>query len=176
MSAAPGHAPFHVGDRVRIEFGRGKVTGEVVEERGPIGGQGSRLYQVLVPMEPFEPMLMELREDEMEVANGTATPTIGKQQIINYLGNGGLVAMLQANTAGGKNQPRAWLCLDTLGNATHTFRPERGLIGGQVIPFAALREGKVFAPKREMVESFVESFGLNRREAASIVATTGVSP
>jgi hypothetical protein len=150
----------------------------IVEDRGAIGPQGRHLFQVDIPMDPFEPMRVELPEDEIEVipAGTEAARPIDKHRIIDYLVNGGLISILRSNLSGGKNQPRVWLCLDQLGNVTHTFIPERGVNGGQVVPFSAVHDDKVFVPKRDSVLSFVESFGLSRQEAERVVSELGTSP
>lgn len=178
MSTLQGNAAFHIGDRVQITFGRRKLTGVIVEDRGAIGVQGRHLYQVRVSMEPFEPMLVELPAGEMEAvaADTAAPPSIDKQQIMAYLASGGLIAMLRSNLTGGKHQPRAWLCLDNLGNVTHTFLPERGVLGGQVVPFWAVQDDKIFTPRRDAVVAFVEGFGLSPAEAERVVAEVGTMP
>jgi len=57
--------PFCVGDRVQIPSGRFPLEGEVVEDRGPLGVGGRRLYRVRLFMETDEPMYMELPASEM---------------------------------------------------------------------------------------------------------------
>jgi hypothetical protein len=169
MSTTQGQTSFHVGDRVQIDFGRRKLTGVIVEDLGAIGAHGRRFFQVDIPMDPFEPMSVELPEQEIEaMAPGT--------EIMGYLVNGGLISILRSNLSGGKNQPRAWLCLDQLGNVTHTFIPERGLTGGQLVPFWAMQEDKVFTTKQDAVVSFVESFGLNHQEAKKVISEVGMAP
>jgi hypothetical protein len=150
----------------------------IVEDRGPIGAHGRHLFQVDFPMDPLEPMSVELPQDEIEaIPPGTEeTQPIDKQKIMDYLVHGGLISILRSNLSGGKNQPRVWLCLDQLGNVTHTFVPERGVIGGQLVPFWAVQDGKVFTPKRDDVLSFVESFDLNRQEAGKVVSEVGTAP
>jgi hypothetical protein len=154
------------------------MTGVIVEDMGALGIQGRRLFQVDIPIDPFEPINVVRPEDEMEaIAPGTETvPSIDKQSIVNYLVYGGLLSILRSNLSGGRNQPRVWLCLSQLGNVTHTFVPERGVVGGQVIPFGALYNDKIFTAKQDLVLSFVESFGFNRREAENIVAEVGTAP
>ena len=66
MSTTHGQSSFHKGDRVRVDFGRRKLTGVIVEDRGAIGMQGRHLFQIEIPMDPFEPMSLELPEDQME--------------------------------------------------------------------------------------------------------------
>ena len=173
-----GRPTFRVGDQVRVDFGRRKLTGVIVEDRGAIGAQGRRLFQVEIPMDPFEPMSVELPEDEMEPMPPGAEPNgpMDKQMITDYLINGGLVSILRSNLSGGKNQPRVWLCLDQLGNVTHTFTPERGMLGGQLVPYSALHEDKVFAAKLDEVLSFIQSFGLDRQQAERIVSEVGTAP
>jgi hypothetical protein len=178
MSTVHRQASFHIGDLVRIDFGRRKLTGVIVEDRGAIGAQGRHLFQVEIPMDPFEPMNVELPGDEIEpVAPETLTASsLDKRKIVNYLVNGGLISILRSNLSGGKSQPRVWLCLDQLGNITHTLVPERGVIGGQVVPFWAVQDDKVFLPERDRVLSFVESFGLSRQEAEQVVFEVGTAP
>jgi hypothetical protein len=178
MSVIHGRSPFHVGDRVRVDFGRRKLTGVIVEDRGAIGAQGRHLFQVDIPMDPFDPMSVELPEDELEPVppEMEATRPIERQQKINYLVNGGLISILRAGLSGGKNQPRVWLCRDQLGNVTHTFIPERGEVGGELVPFWAVQEDKVFTPKRDLVLSFLESFRLSRQDAEKVVSEVGTVP
>jgi hypothetical protein len=59
-------APYEVGDKVRIKSGTGLV-GTVTEVRGNPSRATRILYRVRVPMTP-EPLLLEVREDEIEKA------------------------------------------------------------------------------------------------------------
>jgi hypothetical protein len=163
---------------VRVDLGRRKLTGVIVEDRGAIGAQGRRLFQVDIPMDPFEPMSVELPEDEIEsIPPGVeSNRPMDKQKITDYLINGGLISILRSNLSGGKNQPRVWLSLDQLGNVTHTFIAERGVVGGKLVPVSALHEDKIFAPKLDSVLSFVQSFGLDRQEAEKVVSAVGTAP
>lgn len=178
MSTTHEHASFRVGDRVKVDFGPRKLTGVIVEDRGAIGARGRHLFKIDVPMDPFEPMTVEVSEDEIEAVrtDAGATAMIDKGRIIEYLNSGGLVSILRANISGGKNQPRAWLCLDNLGNVTHTFIPERGVIGGHVVPFWAVHDDKVLLPKKDAILSFLQSFGLNLPEAETVVSEVGTTP
>lgn len=168
---------FRVGDRVRVDFGRRKLIGTIVEDRGAIGVQGRRVFQVDIPMDPFEPMSVELPEDEMEpiAAESEGNRPMDKRKIIDYLINGGLVSILRSNS-GGENQPRVWLRLDQLGNVTHTFISERGVVGGRQVPFGTLYKGRIFLPKLDSVLSFIQNFGLNRPEAEKVVSAVGTAP
>src|SRR6266852_2015074 len=113
---------------------------------------------------------MPVDELEPEMPSNSADRRLDQSAIINYLKQGGLVSILQSNTSGGKNQPRVWLCRDTLGNVTHTFIPERGLIGGETVPFAALLAiERIFEPNVAEVITFLHSFGLNRFEAEDVI-------
>lgn len=177
MSKTRGKSSFRVGDRVRIDVAPHKYSGVIVEDLGPFGGQGRHLFEIEVPNDPFEPMSMFRSEDEMEAIppGADVVRSIDKERIAEFLVHGGLVSMLWENRMGGKYQPRAWLCLDQLGNVTYTFVPERGVVGGQVVPSGAVRDGKIFKPKREAVRSFVESFGLSPQEAEEVVSEVGTA-
>jgi hypothetical protein len=171
-------ASFHVGDRVRIPLGPRKIAGVVVEDRGAIGVRGQHLYQVLVPMDPFEPAAFELPEEEIEAARDSTDneDAIDTAKAIDYLKNGGLVAILRSNTSGGRDQPKVWLRLDSLGNVTHTFIRERGQAGGESVPFLAFHEDHVFTPKRDEVLAFLRSFGLDDIQAEDVISSVGTSP
>jgi hypothetical protein len=177
MSIVQGNSRFRVGDRVWLHFGRGKTIGVIVEDRGAVGAHGRRLFQVQVPMDPFEPWLVQLSEDEMEgvAASPTADIPLNKSEIMEYLKYGGLISILRANISGGRSQPRAWLCLDNLGNITHTFVPDRGMTGGEIVPFFAVQDDHVFEPKRAAVRTFIESFGLSRKEAEEVLNEVGTA-
>jgi hypothetical protein len=82
--AIPGLPPgkFRVGQRVRLQhLFRGKI-GEVVEDRGPIGVGGRRLYHVRIDLEPFDENPLVLPEESLEAVDGGADavpPTDGKE-------------------------------------------------------------------------------------------------
>ena len=61
----PGKLP--VGATVRFRFGVRNVHGRVVEDRGPIGVGGRRLYAVEFPLTDQEMSVVELPESEIEV-------------------------------------------------------------------------------------------------------------
>ena len=169
---------YNVGDRVWVPFGRRRVSGVISEARGGIGFRGRDLFQVLVFMDPFEPATFELPADEIEpMVEGAEHETdLEKEQIINYLVNGGLIAILRSNWSGGRNQPRVWLRPDSVGNVTHTFEQERGVVGGDVVPCMAVHDNKIFSPKREDVLTFLQSFQLDRPDAEKIVVSVGTAP
>jgi hypothetical protein len=176
MSSQPTEtAPFRVGDRVTVPFGPRRLRGFIVEDRGRAGAGGRRLFRVRVPMEPSEPVSLEVPVEELQVDEAPAD--LNKSDILDYLKRGGLVAILLSNRSGGKNQPRVWLCADSYGHVTHTFTEELGQIGGRPVPFQALHENsKVFSPRKDEVISFLGGFDLTRREAESVVRSVGTSP
>ncbi len=169
---------FSVGARVRLPLGASKVVGSIVEDRGSIGVQGRRLFRVLIPVEPDEPIFSEVPEHELELlANLSAKDKeLDLDDVINYLKVGGLTSILRANLSGGPNQPRAWLCLDQLGQMTHTFVEERGWLGGATVPFMAVEGRRIFQPKRDEVRAFLRSFGLDQQKADEVIAAVGTYP
>ena len=154
------------------------MSRDIVEDRGAIGVHGRHLYQVLVAMDPFEPASYEVPEDELEVIEGNAGADLSakKSESIDYLKKGGLISILRSNISGGRSQPRVWLTLDSLGNVTHSFIQERGLLGGASVPFRAVHEDRVFTPKKDEVLTFLQSFGLDRREAEDVLTSVGTAP
>jgi hypothetical protein len=162
---------FKVGDWVSFPYGARNLTAQIVEARGPLGINGRHLYRIRVAREFGEPDSFELPGDDLELA-----PAPHKSAIVRYLQEGGLVAILRANLGGGHNQPKAWLTYTPRGGITHTFDPEQGVMGGSTVPFFALHEGRVFVGKEEEVIGFLASFGLDRPEAAEILAGVGTAP
>ena len=169
---------FKVGDRVRIPLGRRSILGVITEDRGAIGLRGRHLYQVLVSMDPFEDATFELPADEIEPMDEFAErgSVLRKEQIVNYLVNGGLIAILGSNLSGSRDQPRVWLRPDSVGNVTYTFEKERGVVGGGVVPSMAIHDDKIFSSKREEVLSFLQGFDLDRPDGERIVSSVGTAP
>ena len=167
-----------VGSRVRVPFGVSKVIGTIVEDRGFIGSRGRRLVRVLIPVEPDEPISFEIPEEDLELlADLTAKDKeLDQDAVINYLKAGGLASILRSNQSGGKNQPRAWLCLDQLGQMTHTYVEERGFLGGETVPFMAVEGRRVFRPKHDEVLAFLRGFGLDESRAEEVIAAVGMYP
>jgi hypothetical protein len=60
---------YAVGDRVRILYGFGGNTGEVVEDRGNIGVAAMRIYGIKLQMDEWNEMTVELPEDFLEPAD-----------------------------------------------------------------------------------------------------------
>ena len=164
---------FHVGENVRFTFGTLPVTGEVVEDRGPLGGGGRQIVRVRLDMDPYDPLFFELPADELEVWQQPDAP-LSPDEIREYLSNGGLLLMLQ--TGPNDREPRIWLRRDHLGNVTHTFIEKRGMVGGAVPPGLAVEGDRIFSGKRDAVQAFIRSFGLTDRDADRIIRHIGVAP
>jgi hypothetical protein len=168
---------FQVGERVQFPFGGVKGIGEIVEDRGLVGIPGNRLYAISIPMDPDDSLLWIVPEEQLEPAPPPIDQKalLTKPRIWEYLKLGGLKLMLHSYSPEGKFQPRAWLCLTPLGNVTHTFVQERGVIGGATVPFAALWNDKIHKPKKTEVTTFLESFGLSKQEAERLIQEIGTS-
>ncbi len=162
---------FKAGDWVSFRYGTTDVMAQVIEARGPLGSNHRHIYRVGIARDADEPDAFELPEDELK----PVFPP-DKDSVIKHLEEGGLVAILRSNLGGGVNQPRAWLAYTPRGRVTHTFVPERGMLGGAIVPFFALHENKVFAGKEEAVAKFLASFGLNHAEAKQVIASVGTAP
>ena len=163
-----------LGDTVRFTLGTTPVTGIVIDDRGPIGANGVRIYRVRVPNSPYDDELFEMAEDELDVQPPPDTD-VPKDAIVEYLQHGGLVQILRQNLSGGKSQPRVWLRRDTAGNVVHTFTEAPGAVGGATVPFAALRANRIFAPKRGDVLAFLKTFGLSGDDANRVIDAVGTA-
>ena len=170
-------AAFSVDDVVRFPLGPRKAHGVIIEDRGPIGVQGRRIYRVRVDHDPDDSEAFEMPGEEMELvpADDALARPIEDSEAVDYLQRGGLISMLQASTSNEK-QIGVWLRRDSLGNVTHTFAADRGLVGGAVIPSGAVHNNRVSSTKKDEVSKFVESFGLGRRDANAVLKTVGTAP
>lgn len=171
MDKASQQHSYHVGDHVKIDFGPRKLSGIIVEDRGKIGVRGRSLFRIQVLMEPFDPLVVELSEDELKLELETPPP-IEKGMIVDYLAYGGLISILRSSEI----PQRVWLRHDNLGNVTHTFQAELGEIGGHLAPARAVHDGRIFSPKRSEVLAYLEGFGLEREEAETVLARVGTGP
>ncbi len=71
MSSATKSVPrFRVGEWVMFPFGTRKVLAKVIEDRGPIGYRGRRLYGVRLDRDDPDPMTTEVPEENLEAAPG----------------------------------------------------------------------------------------------------------
>jgi hypothetical protein len=73
----PGQAAgkFRVGQSVRIKHGFRGMIGEVVEDRGPIGIRGRRLYGIKLRLDPWNEHTTELPEEALEAVAGGPNST-----------------------------------------------------------------------------------------------------
>ena len=64
---------FRVGDRVTFKFGISRVTGTIIEDRGPIGVKGQRLFAIRFKMDPrAESRTVELGAEEFKLRRPAA--------------------------------------------------------------------------------------------------------
>jgi hypothetical protein len=56
-----------VGSHVTFAWGRQKIEGKIVEDRGAIGVGGRRLYRIVAPLDPEDQIVIELPLDRFEV-------------------------------------------------------------------------------------------------------------
>jgi hypothetical protein len=162
-------ARFRPGDWVTIQYGTERLA-QVLEDRGKIGVEGHRYYRIRL-QDSDEDAAFEATEEELKPA---VLPD--KAAVLRYLREGGLVAILSANLAGGRHQPRAWFTFGPEGGVVHTFSADRGLIGGASVPFFALHDSKVFTPKQEDVHNYLTTFGLTPEEAERVLRAVGTAP
>jgi hypothetical protein len=74
MSIGRKRAPrFRAGDSVTFLFGPQKVAGEIVEDRGPLGVYGRRLYRVRIKRPDEDETTFEIPEEDIESPEELAT-------------------------------------------------------------------------------------------------------
>jgi len=162
---------FRVGDWVSMLYGPGRAMAQVIEDRGRLGINGRRLYRIHLNRTSEDSTAFVVPEDDLEAA---IVPD--RAAVVRFLKEGGLLAILRSNLAGGRAQPRAWLTTDPQGGIAHTYFAREGLIGGAAVPSLALHEGKIFAANREEVIDFLRHFGMSRPEAEDLIRTIGTAP
>jgi len=90
MSIGKKRAPrFHVGDPVSFLYGTENVAGEIVEDRGPLGDYGRRLYRVRINAGQEDESSFEIPEEVIENrdqdANSVQTPGLRQEFNITYI-------------------------------------------------------------------------------------------
>lgn len=160
---------FRVGDWASFRYGPRRVLVEVIEDRGRLGVGGRRLYRFALDREATETMFSEAPEDEM-------SPAPSKPALMNYLKNGGLVKILKLNIPGNRDISPVWLTLRSDGRIAPTLNDSGHDLGGAVVPFNSLVDGKIQARKRHRVTVFLTSFGLTSSQADEVVRAIGTAP
>jgi hypothetical protein len=86
MSSTKKHPPlFRIGDWVSFDYGPKKVFAKVLEDRGPLGVRGRRLYRVQPDDQLGEASAFEMPEDELV----TASPPVRQSYEVRYHREGG---------------------------------------------------------------------------------------
>jgi hypothetical protein len=163
---------LRVGDWVTFKSGVRPVFALIIEDRGPLGVNGRRLYRIRLERPYTEPDMFTMPEDEMEKA------VADKAAVMQYLKQGGLAELLQTNLRDGEDPPRVWLTFTPLGQLTLTLNPGLKVTGkGTPAPFFAVLKNKVYAPdKAKVVEYLNTAFSLTREEAEDVVQAVGTAP
>jgi hypothetical protein len=89
MSAAKKlKARFQVGDRISFLYGPRQVQGYVVEDRGPLGAHGRRIFLVRADLGQDEESTFEVPEDDLEdysqAAEDKASPGLRVEFSVTY--------------------------------------------------------------------------------------------
>ena len=83
MSIGKKRSPrFRVGDPVKFLYGIDKVAGEILEDRGPLGDYGCRLYRVRINVGQEDESSFEIPEEDIESRDpeNTTVQTPGLRQ------------------------------------------------------------------------------------------------
>jgi hypothetical protein len=167
-------AKFRVGDRVQFGTGGRQIWGTVVEDRGPIGVNGRRLYRISVPRDPQEPEDQVKAEEELK-PDTLSRAVIARSEIVEFLKGGALLEILLSSAADRPDR-RVWLCCGPRGDVAYTFSANRGQIGGLIIPESTIRLGLWIDERRKNeVAAFLLGFGLSPEVAMEVIRDVGVS-
>jgi hypothetical protein len=89
MSITTKPAPrFRVGDWVSFLYGRRRVQAQIIEDRGPLGVNGRRIYRVRLDLEDAESTSFEVSEEDLEGATAPAAPNPLLRVTLAYLRRG----------------------------------------------------------------------------------------
>ncbi len=78
MSSTKEQAPlFRVGDRVSLLYGIRRTLARVIEDRGPLGVHGRRLYRVCLDLGQDEATSIEIREEDLKAESAPEKVTWG---------------------------------------------------------------------------------------------------
>lgn len=160
------------GDLVTVDFGGRDVTAEIVEDLGPLGVHGARLFHIEIPSDSSDPIRMQVSEEELK--EHSPEPQIGTNEIVQFLIDGGLVRMLKYGSA--LTPPRMWIYRNNAGRVSSSVSARRGEIGGAEVPVISLNHGRVNLAKNAAVARFVRSFGLTVEEAHEVLRRVGTYP
>jgi hypothetical protein len=164
-------AKYRVGERVQFGYRGRQVWGTIMEDRGPIGVNGRRLYRISMPREPQEPEDHVKAEEELR-PDSLSRGALAKSEIVEFLTGGALLEILLANAP----DRRVWLCRGSSGSVAYTFSGNRGQIGGLIIPESTIRLGLwIDERKKNDVAAFLLGFGLSPDEAMDVIRAVGVS-
>src|SRR2546430_14482762 len=98
----PTTAKFQMGDWVTFPYGTEPAVAQIIEDRGPLGVGGQRIYRIRLDRPFAESDMFEITEDDVE-------QVLRISDIRRYLEGGGLLKILQRNQSGGRHPPRVWL-------------------------------------------------------------------
>lgn len=167
-------AKFLIGERVQFGYAGRQMWGTVVEDRGPIGVNGRRLYRISVLRDPQEPEDQVKAEEELR-PDTLSRADISGSEVMEFLKGGALLEILLASTPERPDR-RAWLCRGPRGDVAYTFAPDRGRIGGLIIPESTIRLGLWIDERRKNeVAAFLLGFGLSPDEAMDVVRDVGLT-
>jgi hypothetical protein len=77
-----------VGEWVSFLYGPRRALAQIIEDRGPIGMRGRRLYRVRLDLEQADPITFELPEEDLERAKAPDTPNPLLKATLEYIRQG----------------------------------------------------------------------------------------
>ena len=167
---------IRVGDRVAFDWVFNHLVGIVVEITAPILPGKKRLIRVSVPNDPYEEETYPITIDDIS-AVGDEIPTpeaITNAEAFDYIQNS-LLSIIYAGYDEHR-YARVWLKREH-GNGflTHTYVPDRGMLGGGGVPYDVLWNNKLKQSRLDEVRTFLKSFQLAHEQVESIIHKIGIS-
>ena len=132
---------------------------------------------ISVPMDPYDPELHVMGEEELEPDSISRVP-LEKSEIIDFLKRTGLFSILLSNNDFPLEYPLVWLCREQP-RRYHLYvraaaRPDRRAAHPRLGPVWPGR--RIDARKKDEVAAYLLGFGLTPEEAEDVIRALGVAP
>lgn len=166
-----------VGNKVLIEMPSGPIEGTVFEDCGPLARDNSHIYGIVLHHDPYEDTITQLPENHIVMAGEEVPPLepITNAEAFDYL-LGTFQIMLYAGYDEHR-YARVWLKRGYSHNGmlTHTYFPERGMLGGGGVPYDVLWNNKLKQTRLDEVRTFLKTFELTDEQVETIITKIGIS-
>jgi hypothetical protein len=113
---------FRVGDWVSFLYGPRKVRAQVIEDRGPLGVHGRRIYRVRLDLENGQSTSFEQLEDDLESADAPESTNPLLKATLGYLRQGRQFTKISPERHTAKPERKVAFHFSDNSEEVHTFQ------------------------------------------------------